>query len=220
MSFQFGTNWPGFMETVGNVAGPLLAYEVLTAFFLEATFLGIMLFGAAARVEARAHAGHRAGGSRHLSVGILDPRAEFLDADAGGFEMIDGRVHATDWLAILFNPSMPYRADAHAAGLGPHRGLPGRGPVGLALAARRPRARRARATLRTGVVIAALLIPLQIFVGDLHGLNTLEHQPAKIAAMEAVWQTETRRAAAAVRLARRGRRRRIVSRSGSPSSPA
>ena len=73
MSFQFGTNWPGFMETVGNIAGPLLAYEVLTAFFLEATFLGIMLFGWRRVSNRGAHAGDRAGGLRHDDVGLLDP---------------------------------------------------------------------------------------------------------------------------------------------------
>ena len=82
MSFQFGTNWPGFMNKVGNVAGPLLGYEVLTAFFLEATFLGVMLFGMN-RVPHWVHiARHGAGGGRHHALGVLDPRAQLVDADA------------------------------------------------------------------------------------------------------------------------------------------
>ena len=84
MSFQFGTNWPGFMNKVGNIAGPLLAYEVLTAFFLEATFLGVMLFGMN-RVPAWVHIGATAAGrDRHLALGVLDPRAQLVDADARG----------------------------------------------------------------------------------------------------------------------------------------
>ena len=84
MSFQFGTNWPGFMKKVGNIAGPLLAYEVLTAFFLEATFLGVMLFGFAPRSRLAAYAGRRTRRLRHHAVGLLDPRAQQLDAYAGG----------------------------------------------------------------------------------------------------------------------------------------
>ena len=82
MSFQFGTNWPGYMAKVGNIAGPLLAYEVLTAFFLEAAFLGIMLFGIRRVLQPRAHTRHRPGRLRHHRLGLLDPGAQFLDADA------------------------------------------------------------------------------------------------------------------------------------------
>lgn len=189
MSFQFGTNWPGFMETVGNIAGPLLAYEVLTAFFLEATFLGIMLFG---------H--RRVGNFVHTLATVLVAGGTTLSAfwilvlnswmhTPVGFEMRDGVAHATDWWAILVNPSLPYRL-VHmllasgltvaflVAGISAYRWL------------RNDRSEEVRLTMRTGVVTAALLIPLQIFAGDLHGLNTLAHQPAKIAAMEAVWRTE------------------------------
>ncbi len=189
MSFQFGTNWPGFMQTVGNIAGPLLAYEVLTAFFLEATFLGIMLFG------------HRRVGNRiHTLATVLVAGGTTLSAfwilvlnswmhTPVGFEMRDGVAHATDWWAILFNPSLPYRL-VHmllasgltvaflVAGISAYRWL------------RNDRSEEVRLTMRTGVVTAALLIPLQIIAGDLHGLNTLAHQPAKIAAIEAVWETE------------------------------
>ena len=189
MSFQFGTNWPGFMETVGNIAGPLLAYEVLTAFFLEASFLGIMLFGRK-RVGERMHTLATvlvAGGTTFSAFWILALNS-WMQTPAG-FEMIDGQAHATDWLAIIFNPSFPYRfthmllasgltAAFLVAGLSAYRWLRG------------DRGDDVRAALRAGVLVAAGLIPLQILAGDLHGLNTLKHQPAKIAAMEGVWQDE------------------------------
>jgi len=189
MSFQFGTNWPGFMETVGNIAGPLLAYEVLTAFFLEATFLGIMLFGAR-RVSNRVHtfATFLVAAGTTLSAFWIIALNSWMHTPAG-FEMIDGQAHATDWFAIVFNPSMPYRLTHMliasgltvaflVAGLSAYRWLRG------------DRSAAVRAALKTGVTLAAFLIPLQIFVGDMHGLNTLQHQPAKIAAIEGVWHTE------------------------------
>lgn len=109
MSFQFGTNWPGYMETVGNVAGPLLAYEVLTAFFLEATLLGIMLFGMR-RVSNRTHtiATLLVAGGTTLSAFWILALNSWMQTPAG-FEIIDGRVHVTSWLAVIFNPSFPYR---------------------------------------------------------------------------------------------------------------
>lgn len=189
MSFQFGTNWPGYMETVGNIAGPLLAYEVLTAFFLEATFLGIMLFGMR-RVSNRVHtiATLLVAGGTTLSAFWILALNSWMQTPAG-FEMIDGRAHVTSWLAVIFNPSFPYRL-VHMllasgltvafllAGISAYRWLRG------------DRAADVIASMRTGVVLAAMLIPLQIVAGDLHGLNTLHHQPAKIAAMEGIWQTE------------------------------
>ena len=189
MSFQFGTNWPGFMETVGNIAGPLLAYEVLTAFFLEASFLGIMLFGRQ-RVGERMHtlATFLVAAGTTLSAFWILALNSWMQTPAG-FEMIDGRAHATDWFAIVFNPSFPYRlvhmllasgvtAAFLIAGLSAYRRLRGE------------RGADVRAALRSGVFVAAALIPLQILVGDLHGLNTFEHQPAKVAAMEGVWQDQ------------------------------
>jgi cytochrome bd ubiquinol oxidase subunit I len=188
MSFQFGTNWPGFMEKVGNIAGPLLAYEVLTAFFLEATFLGIMLFGHG-RVPNWAHTVATvlvAFGTTMSAFWILVLNS-WMHTPVG-FEMRDGVAHATDWFAIIFNPSMPYRL-AHMllasgltcafliAGLSAFRWLRGE------------RGADVMAAMRTGVAIAAVLIPVQIFAGDMHGLNTLKHQPAKVAAMEANWET-------------------------------
>jgi cytochrome d ubiquinol oxidase subunit I len=188
MSFQFGTNWPGFMERVGNIAGPLLAYEVLTAFFLEATFLAIMLFGIG-RVSDRMHT------TATLLVAVGTTLSAFwilvLNSwmhTPAGFEMRAGVAHATDWAAIVFNPSMPYRL-VHMllasgltvafliAGLSAYRWL--RGDHGDDV----------RLSLRFGCTLGAILIPLQILAGDLHGLNTVKHQPAKVAAMEGLWDT-------------------------------
>jgi cytochrome bd ubiquinol oxidase subunit I len=188
MSFQFGTNWPGFMERVGNIAGPLLAYEVLTAFFLEATFLAIMLFGFR-RVPGWVHTGATflvAFGTTMSAFWIIVLNSWMHTPQ--GHEMRDGVAHAVDWAAIVFNPSMPYRlthmlmASALTvafllAGISAWRWLKG------------DRAPAVMAALRTGVVMGAVLAPVQAFVGDLHGLNTLEHQPAKVAAMEGNWET-------------------------------
>lgn len=188
MSFQFGTNWPGFMETVGNIAGPLLAYEILTAFFLEAAFIGIMLFGYS-----------RVPGWLHTLATVLVAFGTTLSAfwilalnswmhTPAGFEMRDGVAHATDWLAIVFNPSMPYRLSHMllASGLTVAFLLAGVSAYRRLIDDDQP---ATLLTLRSGLVLAALLIPVQIFAGDLHGLNTLQHQPQKIAAMEGNWQT-------------------------------
>lgn len=189
MSFQFGTNWPGYMERVGNIAGPLLGYEVLTAFFLEATFLGIMLFGRD-RVSDRVHLAATlmvAAGTTLSAFWILSLNS-WMQTPAG-YEIIAGEFHAVDWWAIVFNPSFPYRlahkllasaltASFLIAGLCAYQLLRNTSNDGTLLA------------LRTAVVAAAVAIPLQIVAGDLHGLNTLEHQPAKIAAIEGIWHTE------------------------------
>jgi cytochrome d ubiquinol oxidase subunit I len=189
MSFQFGTNWPGFMMAVGNIAGPLLAYEVLTAFFLEATFLGIMLFGFN-KVSNRVHtiATVLVAFGTTMSAFWIIVLNSWMHTPTG-FEMRDGVAHATSWFNIVFNPSMPYRlthmllasgltAAFLIAGISAYRFLRG------------DKCASVMAAMKTGVYAAALLIPIQIFVGDMHGLNTLEHQPAKVAAMEGVWETE------------------------------
>jgi cytochrome d ubiquinol oxidase subunit I len=190
MSFQFGTNWPRFTEYAGNIAGPLLGYEVLTAFFLEATFLGIMLFGKN-RVSNRAHlfaAAMVAVGTTMSAFWILSLNSWMHTPQ--GFEEIDGVLYPADWLLIVFNPSFPYRL-AHMlvaslltsafvlAGISAYRVL--RGVGGPATSD----------VLRTSIAMAAVLAPLQVLVGDLHGLNTLEHEPAKIAAIEGIWHTES-----------------------------
>jgi len=189
MSFQFGTNWPGFMNTVGNVAGPLLAYEVLTAFFLEATFLGIMLFG-----RGRVSEGVHTLATWLVALGTTASAFWILALNSwmhtpAGYEMINGQAHVTSWFEVIFNPSFPYRmthmllasgltASFLLAGISAYRWL------------KNDRAKDVMAALRTGVTVAAILIPVQIFVGDLHGLNTLKHQPAKLAAMEGIWETQ------------------------------
>lgn len=189
MSFQFGTNWPGFMSTVGNIAGPLLAYEVLTAFFLEATFLGVMLFGMG-RVSERVHilATVLVAGGTTLSAFWILALNSWMQTPAG-FEMIDGQAHAVDWLAVIFNPSFPYRLThmLMACGLTTAFLIAG---LSAWRWRRGDRGDDVRAALATAVRVAAVLIPLQIVVGDLHGLNTLEHQPAKLAAMEGLWETQ------------------------------
>ncbi|HEU4646656.1 MAG TPA: cytochrome ubiquinol oxidase subunit I [Burkholderiales bacterium] len=189
MSFQFGTNWPGYMEQVGNIAGPLLGYEVLTAFFLEATFLGVMLFGMN-RVSTRVHmvsAVMVAVGTTLSAFWIL-ALSSWMQTPAG--HVMDGdALIAGDWLEVIFNPSFPYRfthmmlasgltASFLVAGLSAWRLLQAAADAG------------ALRTLRAAAVAAAVLAPLQVVVGDLHGLNTLEHQPAKIAAIEAAWKTQ------------------------------
>ncbi|QTN24227.1 cytochrome ubiquinol oxidase subunit I [Rhizobacter sp. AJA081-3] len=189
MSFQFGTNWPGFMERVGNVAGPLLGYEVLTAFFLEAGFLGVMLFGHG-RVSERVHlmATFFVALGTTLSAFWILALNSWMQTPAG-HEIINGEFHVKSWIEVIFNPSFPYRfthmllASALTcaflmAGLSAWQLLKGGGQSAA------PR------VLRVALTLAALLIPLQIFVGDEHGLNTLKHQPQKIAAMEGVWETE------------------------------
>ncbi len=188
MSFQFGTNWPGFMETVGNVAGPLLAYEVMTAFFLEAVFLGIMLFGAS-KVPRWLHTTATflvAFGTTMSTFWIIVLNSWMHTPQ--GYELRDGVVFATDWWAIIFNPSMPYRL-VHmllASGLTVAFLIAGISALRLLWG---DRSESVKSTLRVGIITAAALIPVQIFAGDLHGLNTLEHQPAKIAAMEGNWET-------------------------------
>ena len=189
MSFQFGTNWPGFMEKTGNISGPLLGYEVLTAFFLEASFLGIMLFGRG-RVSERVHlvaTALVALGTTLSAFWILSLNS-WLQTPAG-FEIVNGQFIPTDWWAVVFNPSFPYRfahkllasaltASFLIAGLCAWQLLKGSATAGTHKA------------LRAAIVAAAVAMPLQFLAGDLHGLNTLEHQPAKIAAMEGIWDTE------------------------------
>jgi cytochrome d ubiquinol oxidase subunit I len=188
MSFQFGTNWPGFVARAGNITGPLLGYEVLTAFFIEATFLAIMLFGKN-RVSNRVHllaSGLVALGTTISAFWILSLNSWMQTPR--GHEVIDGQFFAVSWLAIIFNPSFPYRfmhtvmaslltSAFLIAGISARRMIQRVDGPATAL------------VLKTGVATAALLAPVQVFLGDLHGLNTLEHQPAKIAAIEGVWET-------------------------------
>jgi cytochrome d ubiquinol oxidase subunit I len=191
MSFQFGTNWPGYMNHVGAIAGPLLSYEIFTAFFLEATFLGIMLFGMN-RVSPGVHlfsALAVAVGTTLSAFWILALNS-WMQTPTG--HVMEGRQWiAADWWSVIFNPSFPYRL-VHmllASGITASFAIAGLSAWRLLHASSDSGAAR---TLRAGIVTAAILVPIQVWVGDQHGLNTLHHQPAKIAAMEALWHTERR----------------------------
>ena len=186
LSYQFGTNWSRFSEVAGNVMGPLLGYEVLTAFFLEATFLGIMLFGWQ-KVPPNLHVT----AAVLVAVGTSMSAFWILSANSWmhtptGHEMRDGVAYPVDWMAIVFNPSFPYRF-AHmftAAYLTTSL-------VVLSVGARYLTQGRfieeAKTMVRMGLGMVAVLAPLQLVIGDAHGLNTAQHQPAKVAAMEAHW---------------------------------
>ncbi|MEX2035363.1 MAG: cytochrome ubiquinol oxidase subunit I [Xanthobacteraceae bacterium] len=186
LSYQFGTNWSRFSVAVGNVVAPLIGYEVLTAFFLEATFLGVLLFGFS-RVPAWLYVLSAA----IVAVGTAISAFWILSANSWmqtptGHEIRDGVAYPLDWLAIVFNPSFPYRF-AHML----NAAYLTTGFVVLAVGARYLLAGRhleeSRTMLRMAIGLLAVLAPLQILLGDLHGLNTLEYQPTKIAAMEAHW---------------------------------
>ena len=190
MSFQFGTNWPGYMLRVGNIAGPLLTFEVLFAFFLEATFLGVMLFGMN-RVPAALHIAATAlvAVGTTLSAFWILALNSWMQTPAG-FTFMDGQLVAADWFEVIFNPSFPFRFShmMNASGLTATFAIAGLSAWRLL---RAPGDGAALRTARTGLCVAAVLAPLQVILGDLHGLNTLEHQPAKIAAMEGHWETRS-----------------------------
>jgi cytochrome d ubiquinol oxidase subunit I len=190
MSYEFGTNWSVFSDRVANVIGPLLGYEVLTAFFLEASFLGIMLFGWG-RVSKRMHFV----ATCIVAIGTLISAFWILAANSWmqtpqGFVIAaDGRLMPTNWVEIIFNPSFPYRF-AHmvtAAYLSTSFVV---GGVGAFYLWKKRHVPQARIMLGMATLMVALMAPLQVVIGDLHGLNTLQHQPAKIAAMEGIWETE------------------------------
>ena len=186
MPFQFGTNWSRFSDIAGNIISPLLAYEGLTAFFLEATFLGVLLFGRKLVPP-----------SMHfvaavlVAVGTLSSSFWIIATNSWmqtpvGYEVIDGLFYPKDWLAILFSPSLPYRL-AHTVsavyvttafvvlGVGAYTVLRDQSPA------------EGRMMLRLALWFLAIFVPIQVVLGDLHGLNTFEHQPAKLAAMEGLW---------------------------------
>jgi cytochrome d ubiquinol oxidase subunit I len=189
MSYQFGTNWAAFSDKAGPVIGPLMGYEVLTAFFLEAGFLGIMLFGLK-RVGPRLHFF----ATVMVAVGTLISATWILAANSwmqtpAGFSTNEaGQFIPVDWLQIIFNPSFPYRLvhTVLAAFLTTAFAV---GAVG-AFHLRKDRDNRpARIMFSMAMWMAALVTPLQILAGDQHGLNTFEHQPAKIAALEGHYET-------------------------------
>ena len=189
MSYQFGTNWSIFSDKIANVLGPLLGFEVLTAFFLEASFLGIMLFGWG-RVSPRMHFS----ATVIVAIGTLISAFWILSANSWmqtpqGFEIgADGRFEPLSWLEIIFNPSFPYRF-IHmitAAYLTTAFVVGGIGSLYLLQGRYQS---HAKTMLAMATLMAAIVAPFQLMVGDLHGLNTLKYQPAKIAAMEGLWET-------------------------------
>ncbi|OLF39425.1 MULTISPECIES: cytochrome ubiquinol oxidase subunit I [unclassified Psychrobacter] len=193
MSYQFGTNWAVFSDKAGNVLGPLLAYEVLTAFFLEASFLGIMLFGWG-RVSKRMHFASTA----IVAIGTLISgfwilaANSFMQTPQGFMVGADGLLYPTNWLEIIFNPSFPFRY-AHmmtAAFLTTAFVIGGIGAYYIQSKKHTEHRKHGRVMLGMAMVMAIFVAPAQVLIGDMHGLNTLEHQPAKVAAMEGLWEDE------------------------------
>ncbi|MEA2939011.1 MAG: cytochrome bd ubiquinol oxidase subunit [Alphaproteobacteria bacterium] len=188
LSYQFGTNWSRFSVFAGNVVGPLIGYEVLTAFFLEASFLGVMLFG-----WGRVPEWLQVFSAIAVAIGTAISTFWILAANSWmhtptGHEIVDGVAVPLDWWEIIFNPSFPYRL-AHML----NAAYLTAGFVVLAVGARYLLAGRhpdqARSMMRMALGLLAVLAPLQLLLGDMHGLNTLKHQPMKVAAMEAHWDT-------------------------------
>jgi cytochrome d ubiquinol oxidase subunit I len=190
MSFQFGTNWAGFSDKAGNILGPLLGYEVLTAFFLEASFLGVMLFGWN-RVSPRMHFASTV----IVAVGTLISAFWILSANSWmqtphGFRLDpDGLLYPTNWLEIIFNPSFPYRFAHMVIAAYLTTAFVVAGIAGYYLWRQR-HVKHARIMLGMSMIMAIFVAPTQLVMGDLHGLNTFEHQPAKVAAMEGLWETQ------------------------------
>jgi len=187
MSFQFGTNWSVFTEASANIIGPLLGYEVLTAFFLEATFLGIMLFGMN-RVPRSVHFFS----TLMVAFGTLLSAFWILAANSwmqtpAGHRYVDGVFYPEDWVAIIFNPSFPYRF-LHMVGAAYLTTCFIVAGVAAKYLLEKRYPRRSLLMLRLAVIFASIVVPLQIVIGDLHGLNTQEHQPVKVAAMEGNWE--------------------------------
>lgn len=189
MAYEFGTNWSGFSQVAGNITGPLLHYEVLTAFFLEAGFLGIVLFGWE-RVSPRAHFF----ATLMVALGTLISTFWILASNSfmqtpQGFAIEGGRIVPVDWLKVVFNPSFPYRLA--------HMTIAAFIVAGFMIAAcgawhllRGRRDEPVKRSFSMALWLMLLLAPIQIFIGDAHGLNTREYQPAKIAAIEGLWETE------------------------------
>jgi cytochrome d ubiquinol oxidase subunit I len=191
MPFQFGTNWSRFSDATANIISPLLAYEGLTAFFLEAAFLGVLLFGRSL-VPRWVHffaALMVAAGTLFSSFWILAVNS-WMQTPAG-YEVIDGRFFPKDWIEIIFNPSFPYRLAHTVTGFYVTTGFVVIGVAAWLLRKARA-ADEARTMLSTTLWVLLALVPLQILLGDMHGLNTLEYQPTKLAAIEAHWNREAR----------------------------
>ncbi|HVO90249.1 MAG TPA: cytochrome ubiquinol oxidase subunit I [Casimicrobiaceae bacterium] len=191
MPFQFGTNWSRFSDAGANVFGPLLAYEALVAFFLEAGFLGILLFGRKL-VPPWVHfaaAAFVASGTIFSSFWILAMNS-WMQTPVG-HAVIDGRFFPADWVRIIFTPSFPYRLAHTVVGFFVTTGLVVAGVSAWHLK-RRVHIDEARSALGMTLGLLGVLVPLQVVLGDLHGVNSVEHQPIKVAAMEGLWDTQAR----------------------------
>src|SRR5499426_1959626 len=191
MPFQIGTNWSRYADTAGNVLGPLFTFEALTAFFLEAAFLGVLLFGRKL-VPPWAHFV----AALMVALGTLFSSFWILAANSWmqtpvGYEIVNGQFFPKDWLAVIFSPSFPYRLAHVVVGFFVTTGFVVLG-VGGYLVRREPSAVEGRIMLSMTLWLLTVLVPLQMFIGDQHGLNTRDHQPAKLAAIEARWDTERR----------------------------
>ncbi len=186
MAYEFGTNWSGFSAFAGGVTGPLLAYEVLTAFFLEAGFLGVMLFGWT-RVGPKLHflSTLMVAGGTLISMTWILASNSWMQTPAG-YTIEAGRVVPTDWLAVIFNPSFPYRL-VHMALASYLATALFVGAVGAWHLLRRNDNPRVKTMFSMAMWMIVITAPLQILAGDMHGQNTLRYQPAKIAAMEGHW---------------------------------
>lgn len=190
MSYQIGTNWSVWSDRLGNVLGPLLGYEVLTAFFLEASFLGVMLFGWN-KVSEKMHFAS----TLIVAIGTLISAFWILSANSWmqtpqGFEIGEnGVLMPTDWMEIIFNPSFPFRF-MHMVTAAYLTTAFAVGGVGAWYLWRKKYVRHARVIFGMAMIMAIFVAPAQIVLGDLHGLNTLEHQPVKVSAMEGQWHTE------------------------------
>lgn len=191
MPFQFGTNWSRYSDATSNVLGPLFTYEVLAAFFLESGFLGILLFGRKL-VPPWAHffsACMVAAGTLLSSFWILAANS-WMQTPAG-YEVVDGRYFPQDWIAVIFNPSFPYRLTHTVVGFFVTTAF----AVAAASAWHLRRSEHvveATRALKMTMALLTVLVPLQVVLGDLHGVNTVEHQPIKVAAMEGLWETQPR----------------------------
>ncbi len=191
MPFQFGTNWSRYAYATANVLSPMLAYEGLTAFFLEAAFLGVLLFGRHL-VPRWAHffaALMVAAGTLFSSFWILSVNS-WMQTPAG-YELVDGRFMPKDWIQIVFNPSFPYRL-AHTVCAFYISTAFVVLSVGAWFVLKQRFLEEGRRIMSTALWLLLVLVPLQIVLGDAHGLNTRKYQPTKLAAIEARWDTGSR----------------------------
>ncbi|MGM0983996.1 MAG: cytochrome ubiquinol oxidase subunit I [Pseudomonadota bacterium] len=187
MSFQFGTNWSNFSLASSNFLGPVLSYEVVTAFFLEAAFLGVLLFG-----RGKVPQGVHLFAAIMVATGTFISSFWILSANSwmqtpAGVELIDGRFHVTSWSEAIFNPSFWYRFWHMVLASFLTGGFVVAGVSAWYLLIRRD-VEANRKALSMCLWLLLVLTPAQAVLGDFHGLNTLEHQPTKVAAMEGNWE--------------------------------